>query len=497
MNISRYIRKLWLLCGLLLLPCLCVGQRSKIDSLSQWLGSNATSKEAKLDILLQISYAYIYLKADSAIAYAKQANLLASNLGNKSQEATAWRQEGLAYFAKGNIVSALQTFKVALKIAEQSKDAKVFALCQASIGLVYMEMQDYPLSLQYYHKAYAICKNKGIEQSFAVILSNIGRIYTRLEQVDSAFFYLDRALPFTKTYRPDFQAFVLNNMAQMHLKINQLDSASANLKIALRLARQYNDKQDLSEALRLKATLSLKRNLLDSALWYAQQSLAVAQENKMKVYLYKTYQLYSEILEAKKDTSQAYLYHKLFVLYKDSVQSIIANNALQIFEYEKEQGEIALLTAERNKQDLERRWIVGSLILTMLVAVFLIYGRKKMTVINKNLREKQEEILAQNEEMRQYQDEIKNLNNSLEQAVFDKTKELTYRNQQLTEYAFFNAHKLRSPIATILGLYELLKLNPSHEEREFIITQIGIYIVRLDELVRKSQQLLDESDVWE
>lgn len=92
----------------------------------------------------------------------------------------------------------------------------------------------------------------------------------------------------------------------------------------------------------------------------------------------------------------------------------------------------------------------------------------------------------------QQAEEIAMLNNQLEMQVEERTRQLIRRNTQLNEYAFFNAHKLRAPVATILGLYQVLDLDISAEEREMIIQKLRESVVLLDLMVRKSQKLLDE-----
>lgn len=69
---------------------------------------------------------------------------------------------------------------------------------------------------------------------------------------------------------------------------------------------------------------------------------------------------------------------------------------------------------------------------------------------------------------------------------------LRYRNQQIDAFAAFNAHKLRGPIATILGLYELLELALSANEREMVFEKIKETVLHLDQIVRLSQRILDE-----
>ena len=64
---------------------------------------------------------------------------------------------------------------------------------------------------------------------------------------------------------------------------------------------------------------------------------------------------------------------------------------------------------------------------------------------------------TQNKEIIAQQEEIQSMNDQLEEVIHQRTKRLEEKNRLLTEYAFFNAHKVRGPLARILGLLNLYK----------------------------------------
>lgn len=98
------------------------------------------------------------------------------------------------------------------------------------------------------------------------------------------------------------------------------------------------------------------------------------------------------------------------------------------------------------------------------------------------LQQKQEEVIAQNEELNEKNNELtmaqmiikdqnkklKNYSDNLKKEVEDRTLELRVSNrelaqnlQKLEQYAFMTAHNLRGPVARLLGLIYLLEIEPT------------------------------------
>lgn len=108
---------------------------------------------------------------------------------------------------------------------------------------------------------------------------------------------------------------------------------------------------------------------------------------------------------------------------------------------------------------------------------------------------KTEEIQAQNEEILAQAEEIQGINENLEMLVKQRTTELEKKNQALEEYAFINAHKLRSPVASILGLLNLLSKTDMHEEDSHVIRQhLQHSANKLDEVVRSITKAIEKAD---
>jgi signal transduction histidine kinase len=107
---------------------------------------------------------------------------------------------------------------------------------------------------------------------------------------------------------------------------------------------------------------------------------------------------------------------------------------------------------------------------------------------------KTEEIQAQNEEIMAQAEEIKGINENLEMLVHQRTAELEKKNKALEEYAFINAHKLRSPVASILGLVNLMKKTPLSNEAKDINKHLQLSAEELDEVVRSITEAIERGE---
>jgi signal transduction histidine kinase len=119
---------------------------------------------------------------------------------------------------------------------------------------------------------------------------------------------------------------------------------------------------------------------------------------------------------------------------------------------------------------------------------------RELKQANHELIEKSNEIEAQNEELIQSQEKLHSLNQFLEQAVEERTQQVLLQNEKLLKYAYTNAHEVRGPIARVLGLVQLSKVDPSldlpfiFEKIEHETNEIDAIISRINIELEKAGQ---------
>lgn len=110
------------------------------------------------------------------------------------------------------------------------------------------------------------------------------------------------------------------------------------------------------------------------------------------------------------------------------------------------------------------------------------------------LNDKAKEIEAQNEELIQIQDNLNELNSNLEKIVNERTEKIQVQNELLIKYSYTNAHHLRGPVARLLGLATIYKLE-RETNPDFFIEKMVEQANEIDSVVKKINTDLDIDNV--
>jgi len=193
--------------------------------------------------------------------------------------------------------------------------------------------------------------------------------------------------------------------------------------------------------------------------------------------------------------------------YSDIEVIINAVNSIGIFRYLTKPWNISEMNQtigqglETYKLRLENKKLLSDLKMVNDGLEEKVRQRTEEVLRQKNdLQVKRQEVQKQAKKLRALNKTLKQLNESLETKVSDRTSELEVRNIELKmknkileEYAFVNAHKLRSPVATVLGLVMLFDNQTIDEkERQEIVMKIKAQIVHLNEVTKEIRRNLEK-----
>ena len=115
----------------------------------------------------------------------------------------------------------------------------------------------------------------------------------------------------------------------------------------------------------------------------------------------------------------------------------------------------------------------------------------KIEAQNELLLTQRKEIESINDELKRSNEKIRNINLNLENRVSERTNFLELQNKQLKEYSYINAHLLRGPMCSILGLVSLME-NECTENSDPLIFHMKKSSKALREVVDKISKAIEK-----
>lgn len=143
--------------------------------------------------------------------------------------------------------------------------------------------------------------------------------------------------------------------------------------------------------------------------------------------------------------------------------------------------------------DKELFVVRGGLLLIAVGAFMIILIKARYDLTVKEIKARLA-LKASNEAILVQAEEIKAINENLEKLVRERTTELEKKNAALEEYAFINAHKLRAPVASILGLINLFRSASLDDEGKDVLGHLEKSAFKLDEIVSDITVAIEKAD---
>ncbi|HEY5746461.1 MAG TPA: hypothetical protein VIU12_10320 [Chryseolinea sp.] len=115
---------------------------------------------------------------------------------------------------------------------------------------------------------------------------------------------------------------------------------------------------------------------------------------------------------------------------------------------------------------------------------------------NEELTASEEELRASQEELMASQEELTQINENLNDLVKERTLTIIDQNKKFVHHAFINAHKVRSPLARIQGLVNLMNYETHRlsEEAQEIHRLLKASSVELDDILHEVKVNLDAAE---
>lgn len=354
---------------------------------------------------------------------------------------------GACYRSQGQTEFALEYFQRNIPYAEiERNDHRYFySLTLYHIAELYGELREYDAMLTRHLLNLEFFNEPRNDDFYFRTLNGVGRAYRMLNDYEAALEYLlDVEKESKEKGNVPFRARNLNDLGSMYAELNNIDTSLTYFKQALDLRKNHKlINASISTRIEMGRVL-LKDDRLEDAITLLEQALEVAVEIDVKKKQFSICKLLSEAYEKNSQIELALAFYKQFHEIKDEVDNVAYTQA----------------------------------------------ENQRMREMNTILEEQKKLIEKQNTQIEESHKSIQALNENLEALVDERTHQLQIRNDQLKHYAFMNAHEVRGPLSTILGLLQIAEEFSSLEEKTELIEMIEQSAAKLDRVIRDMHQNL-------
>lgn len=355
---------------------------------------------------------------------------------------------GVVENRKGNYAKASSYFLTALNTSEKSKDKAGIMESYVTLGEVYANQKNYHRAIDYYTKAELISEGLPFSSVKLNLYNDFGASYRGLMEFSKAIAYYEKGISQSNySEMMGLNISMTNGLAQVYAQSGSLDKAIALQKTALLKSREIAN--FIREFLSLTALAESYRTIdVKISSNYLHEALSVARSRNANKQVLEVLAQIASLEQSKNNFKAAYLAKSQQYSIADSFYfkdiSERINNLQAEYELNKSEVKVQELKFINSKQVLEQQimlWIIaGSLVLLLVLGAYFF--------------------------------KIRNLNKLLNQSNTALKQSNTVKDKLFSVLA----HDLRSPLASIINLIEMIDKGwLTEEEKTIMMSKLAVH----------------------
>lgn len=339
---------------------------------------------AKVLLMAELALQFRNTNPDSSIYYGEKTLALARQIKFKRGEALALSNIGIALREKGDLPKALELEIQGLQIAQLNNYTVEAAFCLRRIGLVYMDLRNYPVALDYLYQSLHKSESIKFKRGMTIEYMNLGMTYEYMSQIDSALHYIQKAEE-GKDHIEDLYPEVNRVFGNIYAKKDSQRLALFYYRKGIEAGLKLNDFRTISFIHADAARMFRQHGQRDSSIAYAKNGVMYGQQASYKKGILFSSAILSELYDSV-NPKEALYYYKIAAAAKDSLFGAGNIQTIQtiITKEQTRQKEIELAkTAYQNR--LKQYGLLAGLGIFLIVAFILYRNNRQKQKANKTL----------------------------------------------------------------------------------------------------------------
>jgi signal transduction histidine kinase len=417
----------------------------------------------------------------------------------------------------------------ALELAQANQFKKQIAAVYFRIAWVYYSMGQNVLAKDFAEKCWTIAEGNRFDFEEASACNLMGLISLRMKEDEDALNQFNCALEIRdrNNFRTGYASTLLN-IGELYEMRNEFKKAEEYDLKSLTIETEINHALGICNSCQNLGQLYTKMGEYEKATFYLSKGEGLSKKIRAKGTLLDIYKNKRDLFKARGEFRSAMNYSMLHESLRDSmINENLANRVVTLqhyFEMNQKDKEIKILNQQRELQDVEIKQqrvaiAVGILVtLAVSIAAYVVFGLyKRVKRLNAEISERNEEIVAQSEELREANDALGNLNTEiseqkkqieeqaeelavsnqtiarinegLEEKIKDRTAELKEAYHELDTFFYRSSHDFRRPLTTFMGLAEVAKVMIKDKPALELFEKVNDTARNLDKMLFKLQSV--------
>lgn len=413
------------------------------------------------------------------------------------------------YWSQGIYSAALKDYFEALNLFEEKKDELEVIKQLNNIGETYKKQKDYQKASQFLREALRRMSKLNKQQDIQLIMVNLGQLYMLRNQHDSALHFLNRILSNTSPENKNALGFANLYKGIIKREKGQYDSASIYFHRSLNIWEEEKFRRSIVETKAELAHLAILQKNYALAKITLQDTQQDAKEINSLDILMRIYQYQITLAKSIGSKDSLIAYYEKFIAIKDSIfneetRSEINKLSIQ-YELSQKENEYYKLALEQNiltnNIKTQSRFLIFLAVVSFVGFIFilvlwrqrnnLLKAHQQLKTQKEDIELKQSEIARKSLELANLNKELYALNENLEEKIVQRSEQLTRKNKQIAKYTYFNSHKLRAPVASVLGLINVLELSRDGVLDQTILNHLKSCALELDQIIYNLKNILE------
>ncbi|MEZ0539067.1 tetratricopeptide repeat-containing sensor histidine kinase [Fibrella arboris] len=436
------MKKYLLLCCLLAQTALA--QTYEIDSLKRVLGTlqqrpgGLARDTLVFKTLKAVMNGYIDANVDSSMHYATLAIALCNKPTLQKELIYAYQFAGFLHQIKGDHYQSIQVHYKALLLAERLKQYTRIAMSQGALAHAYSSLKDYAKAEKFCQQGLAVLRTHPDRYVELGILNSLIPAYREQGKLASALRVCSELYELAKRERDGwYQAQALHHMGRIYRKMGDLPKTLAYYQQAL-VQSQGTGSVDLEGSILLNITeLYTDQKKWSLALAYCQRAKQKAVQVNNSSVVVEAEELFYRIYKNTGEQAKALASFENATFLKDSLSRERTQQRIEALQaqYDNVQKEnaiqkqqVQLLAQQNQNQQLAqtRNGLFAGIAVALLCLGLLLWN-------NRRLQAKNHEINRQRALLETTQQQLADINRTLEKRVDERTAELVGANRELIQ----------------------------------------------------------------